>query len=340
VGCLFNFDVKRYLAIQNGALSLKDEFDQAIDSVMEKGLKNVFFVGTGGAAILMYPAEYILKTHSTLPVFTEIAPELMLMDHQHLDEHSLVILPSLSGTTKETVEAAAFCKEKGATTISLVGHAATPLANLTDYTFVNYAADDTSCESFYIQSYLLAFRLMYKRNEFPQYQQFVEEMMYLPSALLKVKEVVEPRAAEFARKHKETPYHILTGTGIDWGQTYYYGMCILEEMQWIKTRPVHASDFFHGTLELVEEDTSVILLKGEDKSRPLTKRVERFAEHYTKELTVFDTKDYELAGISEGLRSLVSPIVCAAFLERVSCHLEQQRDHPLTTRRYYKKVPF
>ncbi|MBV7504151.1 SIS domain-containing protein [Bacillus sp. sid0103] len=337
---MFNFDVERYVTIQTGALSLKDEFDQVIDSVMQKGLENVFFVGTGGAAILMLPAEYILKTHSTLPVYTEISSELMLMDHQHLGEHSLVILPSLSGTTKETVEAAAFCKEKGAVTISLVGHASTPLANGTDYTFVNYAADDTSCESFYIQSYLLAFRLMYKRNEFPVYQQFIEEMKSLPSALINVKEAVEARAAAFARKHKETPYHILSGTGIDWGQTYYYGMCILEEMQWIKTRPVHASDFFHGTLELVEEDTSIILLKGEDRTRPLAERVERFAEHYSKELTVFDMKDFPLEGISEGLRSLVSPIVFAALLERVSCHLEEQRDHPLTTRRYYKKVPF
>ncbi|OLS37275.1 SIS domain-containing protein [Bacillus sp. MRMR6] len=337
---MFNFDVERYLTIQNGALSLKDEFDQVIDSVVEKGLENVFFVGTGGAAILMRSAEYILKTHSKLPVYTEISSELMLMDHQHLGEHSLVILPSLSGTTKETVEAAAFCREKGAVTISLVGHAATPLAMGTDYTFINYAADDTSCESFYIQSYLLAFRLMYKRNEFPVYQQFVEEMRHLPNALLTVKEEVEPRAAEFARKHKDTPYHILSGTGIDWGQTYYYSMCILEEMQWIKTRPVHASDFFHGTLELVEEDTSIILLKGEDRTRPLAERVERFAEHYSKEVTIFDTKEYPLEGISEGLRSLVSPIVFAALLERVSCHLEEQRDHPLTTRRYYKKVPF
>lgn len=337
---MLNFDAERFLRIQNGAVALKDELDQVIDAVFEKGLENVFFVGTGGAAILMFPAEFILKNHSTLPVYTEISSELMLVDHQHLGERSLVILPSLSGTTKETVEAAEFCKEKGATTISLVAHANTPLANLTDYTLVNYAADDTSCESFYIQSYFIAFRLMYKRNEFPQYHQFTEEMKKLPEALLNVKKATEQRAAAFAQKHKDTLYHILSGTGIDWGQTYYYGMCILEEMQWIKTRPVHASDFFHGTLELVENDTSIILLKGEDRSRPLTERVKRFAEHYSNELTVFDTKDYELTGISQELRRFISPIVLATLLERVSCHLETQRNHPLTTRRYYKKVPF
>ncbi|WP_223594187.1 SIS domain-containing protein [Neobacillus bataviensis] len=335
---MFNFDSKRYLRIQKGALSLKDELDAAIDSMSE--IKNVFFVGTGGAAILMYPAEYILKTYSTLPVFTEISSELMLMDHQHLDQHSLVIFPSLSGTTKETVEAAQFARKKGATTISLVGHADTPLAKLTDYTFVNFAEDDTSCESFYIQSYLIAFRLMYNRKEFPRYHQYIEEMKLLPDALLKVKEAAEQRASAFAQNHKRTSYHILSGAGVDWGQTYYYGMCILEEMQWIKTRPVHASDFFHGTLELVEKDTSIILLKGENRTRPLIERVERFAEHYSREVTVFDTKDYQLEGISEELRGIISPIVFASLLERVSCHLEAQRNHPLTTRRYYKKVPF
>ncbi|MEH7384513.1 SIS domain-containing protein [Bacillus sp. JJ1521] len=337
---MYNFDVERFLNIQNGALSLMDEFDQAIDTIVDGGIENVFFVGTGGATILMFAAEYILKTNSTLPVYSEISSELMKMDHKHLNEKSLVILPSLSGTTKETVEAAAFCNEKGATTISLVGHANTPLANATDYTFVNFAADDTSCESFYIQSYLLAFRLMYKRNELPNYHKIIEELKHLPAALLKVKEATEERAAAFANKHKDTPYHILSGTGVDWGETYYYAMCILEEMQWIKTRPVHASDFFHGTLELVEEDTSIILLKGEDISRPLTERVERFAEHYTKELTVFDTKDYELQGISDEVRRFISPIVLATLLERVSCHLEKERNHPLSTRRYYKKVPF
>jgi len=337
---MFNFDRDRFLRIQNGAIGLKDELDVVIDEVVTKGIKNVFFVGTGGAAILMYAAEHILKNRSTLPAFTEISSELMVTNHQHLGEQSLVILPSLSGTTKETVEVANFCKEKGATTICLVGHANTALTEVTDYSFVNFAEDDTSCESFYLQSFLIAFRLMYKRQEFPEYHQWMEELKLLPAALLKVKEATENRAKEFAKKHKDTPYHILSGAGIDWGQTYYYAMCILEEMQWIKTRPVHASDFFHGTLELVEKDTSILLLKGEGSVRSLTDRVERFANHFSKELTVFDTKDYPLDGISEPFRPFVSPIVLATLLERISCHLEEVRNHPLTTRRYYKKVPF
>jgi fructoselysine-6-phosphate deglycase len=37
---------------------------------------------------------------------------------------------------------------------------------------------------------------------------------------------------------------------------------------------------------------------------------------------------------------LISPIILATVLERVSTHLEVIRDHPLTTRRYYRRVSY
>jgi len=37
---------------------------------------------------------------------------------------------------------------------------------------------------------------------------------------------------------------------------------------------------------------------------------------------------------------LISPILLATAMERVSAHLEAKRKHPLTTRRYYKRVPY
>jgi fructoselysine-6-phosphate deglycase len=111
-------------------------------------------------------------------------------------------------------------------------------------------------------------------------------------------------------------------------------------MQWIRTRPVHASDFFHGTLELVEPGVSVVILVGEDQSRPLSQRVERFAPRFTDKVHVLDTKDFELPGVSDTTRGLISPVLLATVFERLSAHLEVLRDHPLTTRRYYKKLDY
>jgi len=42
------------------------------------------------------------------------------------------------------------------------------------------------------------------------------------------------------------------GSGSMWGNVYLFTMCLLEEMQWVRTKAVTSADFFHGTLELVE----------------------------------------------------------------------------------------
>jgi fructoselysine-6-phosphate deglycase len=337
---MLNFDEKRFLKIQAGAVSHANGIHNALQECLDQGAENLFFLGTGGAAILMMPASQMLHRQSSFPTFLEMSAEVVLTSHRALGPKSIVVIPSLSGTTKESVAAMEYCKEKGATVISLVGHAETPLARGADYAFVNFAEDDTSCESFYIQSLLVALSLMNLRGEFPEYQEVVQELVRLPHALLEVKRGYEEQAEQVAETIKDEPYHIITGAGSTWPEAFYYGMCILEEMQWIRTRPVHASDFFHGTLELVEKDVSVMLFKGEDATRPLVERIENFLPAYTDKIHVFDTAEFTLPGISDKVRSLISPVVLATIFERVSAHLEVKRNHPLTTRRYYKRVAY
>jgi fructoselysine-6-phosphate deglycase len=60
----------------------------------------------------------------------------------------------------------------------------------------------------------------------------------------------------------------------------------------------------------------------------------------SKRVTVLDTAAHDLPGVSPDVRALVSPVVLAALLERLSAHLEVVRDHPLTTRRYYRRIAY
>lgn len=127
-----------------------------------------------------------------------------------------------------------------------------------------------------------------------------------------------------AVEHKDTDYHMVIGSGMLWGEAYDYAMCILEEMQWIKTKSIHAAEYFHGTLELVEEDTSLILFYGEDETRPLMDRVKNFSEKVTKVINIFDTKEVELPFKDAEYRKIVSPMIMYAITERLSCHLEKR----------------
>ncbi|UJW77003.1 SIS domain-containing protein [Rhizobium sp. SL42] len=337
---MLNFDEKRFLRIQGGAVALRERLDAVISDCLAAGAENIFFLGTGGAAILMQPAMQLLQRNSRFPAIIDMPAELVLTGSAQLTSKSIVVMPSLSGTTKESVALLERLQEIGATVITLVGHVDTPLGKGGDHVFVNFAEDDTSCESFYLQSLFIALSVMRHRGEIANYEEITGELARMPELLLEVKRAFEPQAEGYARTFASTEYHIVTGAGNVWPEAFYYGMCILEEMQWIRTRPVHASDFFHGTLELIDKDVSLILFKGEDALRPLAERVENFAPNYTSKLTVLDTAAFELPGISKEVRALVSPIVLATVLERISAHLEVLRNHPLTTRRYYKRVAY
>jgi fructoselysine-6-phosphate deglycase len=312
---MLNFDVPRFLRIQAGAMGLAAGIHEVIGECLSRGADSIFFVGSGGAGILMEPANSLLRTRSRFPTFCERAAEMVLTGHAGLSEKSIVVIPSLSGKTKESIELLQYANARGATTISLVKDADTPVARDSRHCFVNFAEDDTSCESFYLQSLCVVLSILQRRGETTDYERIVKELSTLPALLV-------------------------SGAGATYPEAYYYGMCILEEMQWILTRPVHASDFFHGTLELLEKGVSVMLFKGEDASRPLMDRAENFARTYTDKLLVLDTAEFKLPGISADVRALISQVLLATVLERVSAHLEVIRKHPLTTRRYYKRVAY
>lgn len=337
---MLNFDEERFLGIQAGAVALAEPIDAFISERLAAGARNVFFVGSGGAGILMQPAVRLLQTRSTFPTFLEMPAELIETGSVHLGADSIVVIPSLSGTTLESIRALEYAKDHGATVLTLTGHAGTPLADGADVNLTTFAADDTSSETFSVQSLLIALSILRVRAGFDAYDDMLAQLATLPDALLGVKRAFEDRAAELARVIAGSDYHVITGAGASWPEAFYYGMCILEEMQWIRTRPVHASDFFHGTLELLEPGVSVVALKGEDAGRALVERVEAFVPRITDTLTVIDTADFELLGFTPEVRALLAPALLATALERVSAHLEVLRDHPLTTRRYYRQLQY
>lgn len=337
---MLNFDEDRFIEIETAGLSVQPRVAEIIARLIDDGAENLFFLGAGGVMFLTQPAYSLMRAASAFPVFYEMGAELIEVGNCNLGPRSIVVMPSVSGTTKEAISALEYAKAKGATTITFTGTADTPVGDLADHNFTCPVADDTSSEMYYLQMLIVALSVMKARGEITDYDAVVSELARLPKLLVEVKRDAEDRAKELAEQLAADDYHMFTGSGPTWTQAHYYAMCILEEMQWIRTRPVHASDFFHGALELVEPGVSVVILKGEDLTRPLVERVEAFATRFTDKVRVLDAKDFALPGISERTRALISHVVLASVLERVSAHLEVIRNHPLTTRRYYKQIEY
>lgn len=336
---MFNFNVPRYEKVVGDALSLRGQIEAAADQISKEGYSNLFFIGCGGTYAHYLPIKYMLDTQSEIESYTMIASEFMVMGHKKFTKDSVCVFSTRSGNTKEIVEAAKFCKAAGARVVMYVSNAGTPACEYADHLFHSFAEDDCLAEAIYLVNIPFAARMMYNAGAFADYSKFADQIAGIAPYLVKGKEKYEDRCKAMAERHKDTDYHMVIGSGYLWGEAYDYAMCILEEMQWIKTKSIHAAEYFHGTLELVEEDTSLILFYGEDETRPLMDRVLNFSNKVTKEINIFDTKEVELP-LDEQFRKFVSPLVVYAITERLSCHLEHVRNHPLTTRRYYRQMEY
>lgn len=106
----------------------------------------------------------------------------------------------------------------------------------------------------------------------------------------------------YARAHRDDKLQYLIGSGNLWGPTYSYAMCIMEEMQWMRTKSVTAGDFFHGTLEVIERDDTVLLFFGEDETRPQMERVEKFLKTICNNVYKFDTASLPLPNVDPKFR--------------------------------------
>ncbi|MCD7896865.1 MAG: SIS domain-containing protein [Planctomycetaceae bacterium] len=336
---MFNFDVPRYEGVVNNALALRPVIEKAADEISQKGYDNIFFIGCGGTYAHYLPLKYMMDTQSEIESHALIAAEFMLMGHKRFNKNSVCVFSTRSGDTKEIVEAMKFCKEAGARTVLYLSNPGTPAQQYADYLFQSFAEDDCLAEAIYLTNIPFAARLLKNKGCFPGYDKFMDQLGQVTPYFVKAKELYEDRCKAVAERHKDTDYHMVIGSGNVWGEAYDYAMCILEEMLWIKTKAIHAAEFFHGTLELVEKDTSLLLFYGEDETRPLMDRVMKFSKNVTDAIAVFDTKDIDLPLDAE-FRKFISPVVIYVITERLSCHLERVRNHPLTTRRYYRQMEY
>ena len=327
---LRNFNTEKYLKDGETTYAQRAAIEKMADELTERGYDNIVAIGIGGTWAEWYPVVHYMKHKTDLPVYLCNAAELLVReDRRFLSRNSLVVTASASGDTKEIIEAVKMCKEEGIEVCGFTKDAETPLAKLLDRAVYN------AC------GVMFGLRLLFRRGEFDEYTEWADQMKNLHSNLLRFREEFEADAAAIAKKYARKDYNIFVGSGILWGETYLFSMCILEEMQWVRTKSVTSADFFHGTLELVEDGVPVFLFKGVDEYRPLDERVERFAKEHTDMLTVVDIADYRYEGIDEKFRVICSPMVLTALAtERLAAHYELNTGHSLQFRRYYRQFEY
>lgn len=331
---MLNFDEAKVRQDHQNGVDMIPEVEKVVDQICDEGYDNIFLFGIGGT--LLYAGQIMHTAKQlgcSLPLYLENATDFLYEGNKKFTKNSVVVIASLSGNTIEVEAAVDKAHEVGARVIGYVEVPESPLAKKVDHLVTTVGGE-------YYWWYTVVLRFMKNAGEFDAYDKLTSQMKNLPDAVVQIYKDADEEMKNYAEKYCDEPITYLVGSGNleDWAVCY--GMCIMEEMQWMRTRPISAANFFHGTLEVIERDIPVILIKGEDKTRPEMDRVEKFVNTVSAKVTVFDTKKFALPGIDDEFRGILSPIVMRSAFMRLNVHLEHCRRHPIDIRRYYKALKY
>ncbi|WP_165005580.1 MULTISPECIES: SIS domain-containing protein [unclassified Enterococcus] len=334
---MLKFNEQKQIDEINGALALRPQVEKIIDKLYGEKFDSIYYLGIGGTYASAMQAVTYMTGKSKLPVYVQHAAEYYTSGNKRLTERSIVVLSSVTGTTQEVVQAVEEIKKIGATLVGFIDTADSPLAHLCDEV-ITYPAPGTE----QIKFFMVADRLMHLHGEFDDYEDYYEELEnHLAKGLTEAEKQADAFGFTFAEKHRHDPMHYFIGAGNQWGAVYSYAMCYWEEQSWLPSKSIHAAEFLHGTLEIVEETTPVTLFLGEDEQRGLSERVAALLPRICSNYTLIDTKDYPVKGISEKYRGRVlSFLLMHAVTQRIDAHVEQLNCHPLEIRRYYRQFEY
>ena len=311
--------------------------------VANKNVKSVAFVGCGASSSELYPGFYFLKdaAHELRP-FHFTASEFNQDTPVWVDETAVVITCSLGGTTPETVESNHVAKSLGATVIAVTHAAGSALTEEADYSIVhgfelNYAAKIEKMG--YVIA--LAVELLNQTEGYEHYDAMMDGFDKIFDLSEAAANHAMGFAADFGKQFKDDPviYYMSSGASLD--VAYSSSICLMMEMQWVNSGSFHSGEYFHGPFEITDKDVPFVLLMNDGKTRKADARALTFLQRFDAKVAVVDAKDYGLSSeIASSVVTYFNPMLHTAVFRTYAEALAEERNHPLTVRRYMWKLEY
>ncbi|MEU6743725.1 SIS domain-containing protein [Streptosporangium sandarakinum] len=302
-------------------------------------LRTVYFVGCGGSYYSTFPAQDLLESTAGAPASQRMtAGEMVHRPLSGLDETALVVASSHSGGTPETLQAARLAKKAGATVAGIARGGESPLAEVADVLF-DYPSDVTVTEPKAIHFTQIALAVLDAHGALPDADAAWRAIAAVPQALTAAKQEVAALGAKVGAQWRDADLVYVLGAGPNFGAANALAACYLQEMNWLHASAVHAGDFFHGPFEIIGQHP-VLILNGEDATRPMGERAVAFAERYYSTFSVLDSRDFTLPGVPEAQRGLISPLAVASTSRRLLDFCAAERGHNTAQRRYMYRVEY
>jgi fructoselysine 6-phosphate deglycase len=329
--------------IVNAAEDIQRQVKDAVAAVNGRdAVKNVYLAACGGSFATLGPAKYVLDRESDQIAAHHLnANEFIHRAPKALGADSVVIAASHSGTTPETVNAAAHGREHGALVVAITNDPGSPLAQNADHvvTYVHGPDIDLhdSSEGVLLR---IVFGLLAGREGNDVGADVDASLTALNAVLASVRAAHAEDADAWGRAHKKHELAYTMASGINFHEAYAFSICLLQEMQWVHSAAIHAGEYFHGPFEITDADVPFIVLAGSGETRPLDERAVNFVTKYSDDVVVLDADTLDLSAVAPQLRGYLTPIVFGKWLRMYADALADHRGHPLSVRRYMWRMEY
>lgn len=311
----------------------------------QKKIDTVVFVACGGSLTDLYNGHFFLQCESAgIRSFWMNANEFLHAVPKAFSPNSLVIACSHSGNTAETVQAALYAQEQGASVIAMTFNAGSKLdKQLPGYTSIVYDWGDSIPARYKPEGMVLSLMnelLVQTEPGYRLYDAIEDGLNKIDGIVSAACERIQNSAWLFAQAHHDAPMLYILGSGAAFSQAYAMAICSLQEMQWMDCCYIHSGEYFHGPFECTNGTTPYVLMKSLGKTRALDQRAEDFLAKYAGSYEVIDAEKLGLGAIAP---EVVEYFNCSLFY-KMACKyrdaLDYVRRHPLSMRRYMGVVSY
>ncbi len=259
-----------------------------------KGLEeftNIDIVGCGSAYHVGMVGKYLITKYSNINVNVEIASEYRYTKHNYSDKH-LVLVISQSGETADTLAVLSDAKNKGIKTWAIVNVVGSSIARLADKVLYIKAGPEiavATTKAYSCQLVMLSLMAAYlgiKNNLLEP--SILKEYQEIPKILNTV--ISETDELEKIAKEIYNDGHIFyLGRKIDYALALE-GSLKLKEISYIHSEAYAAGELKHGTISLIEDNTTVISIVTDDDIRLKTiSNIKEVASRGAKNIIITDT---------------------------------------------------
>ncbi len=306
-------------------------------------ITSVYFVGCGASQSDLYPGKYFLENNAKkLRTSIHTANEFIYSTPAAAGPNSIIITCSLSGGTPETVAATKKATELGAEVIAVTIDADSPLAKAAKYQIIHGFHKDYAAKMEKMTNVVaLACEILNAYEGYEHYDDMQDGFSKIYDLINQSVKTLLPRAKEFGENYKDMSMIYVMSSGATAMVAYSFSMFLMMEMQWVPSSSFNCGEFFHGPFELTEKDIPYLLLMNDGPTRPMDARALTFLQRFDSKVTVVDAKDF---GLSNAIKSSVveyfNPMLLSGVLRMYAEQLAEQRNHPLTVRRYMWKLEY